>query len=505
MKLNKKVILLILDGWGLGKKDKFNAIDNANTPNFDRLVREYPNVQLRADGPYVGLPEGQFGTSEINHQAIGAGRITLQDLPRINTAIENGEFFTNPFLLDIIEHVKQNNSALHLVGIISDGKVHSDLEHLITLIKMARKEGVKKLFIHAFTDGRDTPPQSAEEYFNHIQPHLTGFEQVAFATMQGRFWLDRDRDWEKTSKAIDLITKGKGQKVTDWQAAINFSYNQKIKDEFFEQFVIDETGLIKENDGVIFTHYRTDRIFQIIKALLAEKLENLKVATFIEVSEDFKVSIAFPRPVIKHTLAETLAEADKTQFHLTETEKYTHLTFFFNGGREKEYKGEEWQLVQSNRFVKPFYNLEPTMQSFAITKEIIKKIEENKTDFMVVNFASPDMVGHTGKYEAAVISAEAVDHCLGKIYEALSDKLDDYVLLVTADHGNSEEMWDYESDQPHTQHTTNPVPFILVSNLKAVLHRRDSLQDIAPTILELMGVKKPELMTGESLLDYKKR
>lgn len=496
----KKVILLILDGWGLGPKDKFNAIDNAKTPNFDRLIREYPNNRLRSDGPYVGLPDGQFGTSEINHQVIGAGRIIPQDLPRINNEIESGHFFTNEVLVEACRRCVENNSALHLAGVLSDGKVHSAMNHIRSLIKLAKQERVPRVFIHAFTDGRDTPPKSTEKYLSEIERELSQLPYGRISTLQGRFYLDRDRDWKKTNKAVDLMVEGKGVKMNDWQAAVNFEYNQNNTDEFMDQYLIDKDGIIKPNDSLIFFHYRTDRMYQIVKGVLDKEIKNLSVTTFIEISEDFKTNIAFPRMLITNTLAQTIADAGKTQFHLTETEKYTHLTFFFNGGREKEFNKEEWKRLQSNRQVKPFYNFEPSMKNFDITDEILEKIKENKTDFMVVNFASPDMVGHTGNYEAAVISAESVDFCLGKIYETLKDKLDEYALIITADHGNSDEMWDYESNQPHTQHTTNPVPLILVSNLKKKLKRRESLEDIAPTILDLMEIEKPEVMTGTSLI-----
>lgn len=496
----KKVILLILDGWGIAKPDKFNAIDNANTPNVDKLSREYPNVILKSDGESVGLPVGQYGTSEINHQVIGAGRIFLQDLPKINKEIENDTFYTNHELVSACKHSIENDSALHLVGIVSDGKVHSSLDHLLALIKLAKNEGVKKLYIHAFADGRDAPPKSVERYLSEVDKHLEGFEEASVATLQGRFYLDRDRDWDKTQKAIDLLVKGKGAKYTDWQKAVNFSYNQKLTDEFMDQYILDENGVIKKNDAVIFTHYRTDRLYQISKSFLDQKLANQYVVTFIEVSEDIKTHVAFPRPEITHTLAETISLAEKKQLHITETEKYTHLTFFLNGGREKEFAGEEWKLLVSNRFVKPFYNFEPSMRAFELTNEIITRIENKDTDFIIANYPATDMVGHTGNYEAAVIAAESIDYCVGKIYEAIKDNLKDYALIVTADHGNSDIMWDYENEQPHTQHTTSPVPFILVSDIDCKLDKRETLEDVAPTVLDLMGIEIPEVMTGTSLI-----
>lgn len=498
--MNKKVILLILDGWGIAKADKYNAIENAKTPNVDKLIRKYPNVILKSDGKSVGLPEGQYGTSEINHQVIGSGRVFLQDLPKLDTAIEDGTFFTNAELVKACKHSIENNSALHLVGIISDGKVHSSLDHVLALIELAKKEGVKKLFIHAFADGRDAPPKSVERYLEKVQEVLVGFDEASVATLQGRFYLDRDRDWAKTEKAVDLIVSGKGMDYSSWQKAVNFAYNQNQTDEFMDQYLLDKNGLISDNDAIIFTHYRTDRLFQISKGLLDKKQKNQNVVTFIEVSESIKTNIAFPRPEITHTLAQTISEAKKTQLHITETEKYTHLTFFLNGGKEKEYEGEEWKLLTSNRLVKPFYNFEPSMRAFDLTEEIISRIEKANTDFVIANYPATDMVGHTGNYEAAVIATESIDYCVGKIYESIKNKLDEFALIVTADHGNSDIMWDYENDQPHTQHTTSPVPFVLVSDIDCKLDRKESLEDVAPTVLELMGIEKPSVMTGTSLI-----
>jgi 2,3-bisphosphoglycerate-independent phosphoglycerate mutase len=496
----KKVLLMILDGWGLAPKDPFNAIENSKTPNFDKLIREYPNTRLQSSGKAVGLPEGQSGTSEINHQVIGSGRVILQDLPKIDYEIETGTFYQNAALVNSINHAKNTNSAVHVVGILSDGKIHASIEHLFAIIDLAKRENVETLYLHLFTDGRDSPPRFAEKYFKQLDEKLkdTPFK---IGTIQGRFFLDRDRDWARTQTAIDLIVRGKGMKIDSWESAINYSYNQNIGDEFFEQFIVDSDSTISRNDSVIFFHYRSDRTYQIVKSLLDEKIENLQITTFIEYSEDLKTSVAFPRPEVTQTLAQTLSENNIRQYHLSETEKYTHLTFFFNGGIEKEMQGETWKRFVSNRFVKPYYNFEPSMRAFEITQDLINQINESNYEFIVVNYPNTDMVGHTGNYEAALISAEAVDYCIGKIYELIKSKIDEWSLIITADHGNSEEMWDYTNNQPHTQHTTNPVPFILVSDIKCKLHKRESLEDIAPTILELMGINKPKVMSGESLIN----
>ncbi len=498
--VHKKVILAILDGWGIGKPDKFNAIANAKTPNFDRLLADYPNIQLRADGEYVGLPAGQFGTSEINHQVIGSGRVILQDLPRIDTSIKDGSFATNKFFRKLFAHVQTHKSKLHLVGIVSDGKVHSSLEHTLALIKAALEYGIKNIYLHVFSDGRDVPPKSVEEYMQILDQEFAKSPEVRLATMQGRFWLDRDRDWARTKQAVDLLVEGKGNHYQTWQAVVNFHYNQNVTDEYFEQALLDKSGVISVGDAVIVTHYRSDRTYQLVKDLLDRQIKDVQIASFTELSEEFAIDVVFPRLPVTQTLSEVISQAGRKQFHITETEKYRHLTYFFNGSREEEFAREEWLLLQSTRFVKPYYNFEPSMQAFAITQEVINRIEKNEDDFIVINFPNTDMVGHTGNYEAAVIAAESVDFCLGRIYEALKAAGHKYALLVTADHGNSDVMWDYEAEQPHTQHTTNPVPFILVSDIHSKLHKRESLEDIAPTILDLMGLEKPAVMSGESLL-----
>lgn len=504
--MNKKVVMLIIDGWGLGEPSPFNAIANARTPNFDRLIREYPNVSLKSDGESVGLPEGQFGTSEVNHMTIGAGRVIFQDLPKINHAIQNGEFQYNKELLSSIRHAIRNNAKLNLISILSDGGVHTHIDHLFEVIKLAKSQDKNlKIALHLFTDGRDVPPLSAEKYFDELENFLieNDFTNVVIATVQGRVFLDRDRDWGKTEQAFNLIFKGEGAKVNDWRALLNLAYNFNISsDEQIGQYVLDENSLLQENDGLIFMHYRTDRIYQILKRIIQQEFQNLSITTMIRISEEFEnVHVAFPREKIENTLAEAISTAGKTQLHITETEKFPHLTFFLNGERENELPGETWKLIESHRFIKPSYDLEPSMRNFDITKEVINAIEEDKYDFIVMNLSSPDMVGHTGNYSAAVVSAESVDFCVSKLYECIKDRLDKYSFVLTADHGNSEIMWDEEADQPHTQHTNSMVPFILITNKHELkLHRADGIENIAPTVLDLMGIKKPKEMTGESLI-----
>lgn len=503
-KLQKKVILTILDGWGIGPEDKYNAIENARTPEVDRLIREYPNTQVNSDGLSVGLPEGSPGTSEVNHMTIGAGRVIMQDLPRINEAIKDLTFFNNEVINKTIEHAIENNSNLHLIGVVSKGGIHSHVDHLVAILKLCSTKNFSRVYIHAFTDGRDTPPRDAQSDLEYLQEKIDEIGVGTIATVQGRFWLDRDRDWAKTEKAFQLIRTGQGIEVKDFEQAIQYGYQNYETCEYFEQYIVDKKGLLNDNDSMFFFHFRTDRMYQLTKRILDEKLKNIYLGTFTSSSDDFEDHEAFPRADLNNTLADTLSAHKKRQLHITETEKFPHVTYFLNGENEHELPGEDWSLIQSNRMVKPKYNFEPSMRAFDITNQVIDAIKQDKYDFIVINYPNTDMVGHTGHYNAAVIAAEAVDYCVGKIYDTIKDKLDEYVLIVTADHGNSEEMWDYKNNQPHTRHTTNKVPLILVSDLDAKLKIGCGLNDLAPTILELIGVELPEAMTGKSMINYSK-
>jgi len=500
----RKTILIIMDGWGLGKPDKFNAIDNARTPNVDRLIREYPNTVLKTDGLSVGLPEGQFGTSEVNHLTIGSGRVILQDLPRINTAIASGDFYHNSALTRIVEHVTEQNSRLHLIGILSDGGVHSHIQHLFAIFELLRRRSFSQpIFLHLFSDGRDVAPKSVKTYLDRLNRKIQEYKDlnISVASIQGRVLLDRDRDWDKTEKAAQVILHGKGIKIVEVAQIFTPAYEQMDTDEYLGQYVLSADGTVQAKDGAFIFHYRTDRIYQIISRIYGEKISNFILGSFVLPGEEFaKLEVAFPRYKIKETLAETLSAHNKSQMHIAETEKYPHVTYFFNGERETELPMESWKSFESNRFVKPMYNFDPDMQNGAVTKAVIATINEEKPDFVLANLSSADMVGHTGNYHAAVVSAESVDYCIGKIYEAVKDRLHEYALLITADHGNSEEMWDYKNDQPHTQHTLSKVPFILVSDIKCRLDPRETLEDIAPTILDLLEVDKPKIMTDTSLI-----
>lgn len=500
--MSKRAILLILDGWGEGKPDKFNAIDNAKTPHVNELREKYPNMLLKAHGEFVGLPDGQMGTSEVNHLAIGTGRIVLQDLPKINKSIKDGTFSRLDQLITMKTHVEENGSALHIAGVVSDGGVHSHIDHLFATLDFLKENNFSRpVYIHVFTDGRDTAPKSAIKYMTMLEEKINrdGIGQIA--TLQGRVYLDRDRDWEKTNQAFQLIRNSEGEKYDTWQNALDDSYKKVDNDQYHKQFYFIEDAKLSDGDAFLFFHFRTDRAFQILKRVLDENIPNLFITGFCNPSEDFDFEPIFRRDGIDNCLAEVLSNNGKTQLHMTETEKFTHLTYFFNGQRETELDKEKWLLFESDRYVKPEYNFEPNMQAFKFTEEIVQSIEGDKYDFIVCNYSNTDMVGHTGNYEAAVIAAESVDFCVGKIYEAIKDRLDDYVLIVTADHGNSDEMWDYESDQPHTQHTLNPVPFIVITDGEVKLEGTDLLQNIAPTILEFMEIDKPDDMEGESLLN----
>lgn len=500
---------MILDGFGIAPDAWHNAVKNAKTPNLDKLERMYPNVALKTDGLSIGLPEGQCGTSEVNHLTIGAGKVIYQDLPKINKAIEDGSFYKNEAIVKLVKHSIDNKSNFHIAGVLSDGGIHSHISHSFAMLELLNKMNFEgNIYFHAFTDGRDTPPISAEKYLNLVEDQIKRYSKlkISIGTVQGRIYLDRDRDWERTDKAVKLLTQGVGKDFNSWQAVLNFEYNRNNKDEFFDQYLVDDNSTIKENDSLFFTHFRQDRMYQFIKSILDSNIKNLKICTLIQGSDEFNdVLVAFPRTEVKNTMAEVISNSGLKQLHITETEKYAHLTFFLNGEREKEFPNEKWVMLESNRYVKPNYNFEPTMQAFEITRQVISAIEKNEYDFIAINYCNPDMVGHTGNYNAAVIAIEALDYCIGKIYEVIENKLNEFALIITSDHGNADIMWDEKNDQPHTQHTNSPVPLILVTDIDCKLDRKESLHDVAPTILDLMGVKKPKEMTGESLIILNKK
>ena len=508
--MKKPIALIIMDGFGESKITEGNAVLNAKTPNLDKLVSECPNTLIAASGMDVGLPEGQMGNSEVGHTNIGAGRIVYQDLTRVSKSIVDGDFFTNEVLVEAMNNAK--NSALHLMGLISDGGVHSHIDHLKALIKMAKEQGVENVFVHGFTDGRDVAPTSALSFVEDIENYMNEVGVGKFASLSGRYYsMDRDKRWERVQLAYEAMVNGKGNTATSAKEAIEKSYADDKIDEFVVPTVmVDENGqpvgLIKENDSIVFGNFRPDRAREITRALVCDEFVGFDrpcMKTFFVCLTTYDVTIknvnvAFKPQSLKNTLGEYLAANGKTQLRAAETEKYAHVTFFFNGGVEEANEGEERLLVPSPKVAT--YDLQPEMNAPELTEKVLSKIDEDKYDFIVLNYANPDMVGHTGVVDAAIKAVETVDTCVGKVVEKILSKNGN--VLITADHGNAELMQDPETKTTVTAHSTNPVPFIVVGEEFKTSKLRDGgrLSDIAPTVLDMMNLKKPEEMTGESLI-----
>ena len=507
----KPVVLMVLDGYGLNDRTEGNAIALANTPVMDKLMKECPFVKGQASGLAVGLPDGQMGNSEVGHMNIGAGRIIYQDLTRITKAIEDGDFFENKALLAAMDNCKKNDSDLHLWGLLSDGGVHSHITHLYGLLEMAKKQGLSKVYVHAFLDGRDTPPASGKEFIEELEKKMKEIGVGKIASLSGRYYaMDRDNNWDRVQKAYDSLTKGEGVQAEDAVKAMEDSYAKDVTDEFVLPTVITENGkpvsVVKENDSVIFFNFRPDRAREMTRAFCDDKFTGFDrpfIKTTFVCFKDYDETIpnkliAFEKEHIVNTFGEYLAKCGKTQLRLAETEKYAHVTFFFNGGEEKQYKGEDRILVPSPKV--ETYDLKPEMSAYEVTDKVLEAIKSDKYDAIILNYANTDMVGHTGSLVAAIKAVEAVDECVGKVVKLVEEK--DGNMLITADHGNAEQMVDYKTGEPHTAHTTNPVPLILVtSNKNLKLKSGGKLADLAPTMLDLMNLKKPEEMTGISLLD----
>ena len=508
--MKKPIALIIMDGFGESKIAEGNAVLNAKTPNLDKLVSECPNTLIAASGMDVGLPEGQMGNSEVGHTNIGAGRIVYQDLTRVSKSIADGDFFTNEVLVEAMNNAK--NSALHLMGLISDGGVHSHIDHLKALIKMAKEQGVENVFVHGFTDGRDVAPTSALSFVEDIENYMNEVGVGKFASLSGRYYaMDRDKRWERVQLAYEAMVNGKGNTATSAKEAIEKSYADDKIDEFVVPTVmVDENGqpvgLIKENDSIVFGNFRPDRAREITRALVCDEFVGFDrpcMKTFFVCLTTYDVTIknvhvAFKPQSLENTLGEYLAKNEKTQLRTAETEKYAHVTFFFNGGVEEANEGEERLLVPSPKVAT--YDLQPEMNAPELTEKVLSKIDEDKYDFIVLNYANPDMVGHTGVVDAAIKAVETVDTCVGKVVEKILSKNGN--VLITADHGNAELMQDPETKTTITAHSTNPVPFIVVGEEFKTSKLRDGgrLSDIAPTVLDMMNLKKPEEMTGESLI-----
>ncbi len=528
---NKTVLLTILDGWGIGSKCPTNAIEAANAETFNSLTEEYPHTQLFAHGENVGLPEGQMGNSEVGHLNLGAGRVVYQDLTRINKAVKDNTFFNNPEFLKAIEHVKSNNSALHLMGLVSDGGVHSSMEHLFALIDLAKTHNIEKVYVHAFLDGRDTPPRSAYEYLAQVEEKLKQVNLPSIATISGRYYaMDRDKRWDRVEKAYNCLILGEGNnceagvkslkesfagleglnsfKAANSAEAIQTSYINDVSDEFVLPTVIgDDNSRIKDGDAVIFFNYRPDRAREITRAInkadfndfdRKKMLTNIYYVCMTQYDESFGLPIAYTPQSMQGLLTDVLDAHHIKQFRTAETEKYAHITFFFNGGQEKAHDSETRVLVPSPKVAT--YDLQPEMSAPQVAEEVVKALKSQEYGFILVNFANPDMVGHTGILSAAIKAIETIDGCLKKIVEAVKET--GTVMLLTADHGNAECMEDPYTHKPFTAHTNNPVPFIVINDSESIkLRESGNLADVAPTVLDLLGIDKSPEMTGESLIN----
>ena len=509
---DKLTMLMILDGFGDNPNKEGNAIELAKTPNIDELKKKYSNTEIYTSGLNVGLPDGQMGNSEVGHTNIGAGRIVYQELTRITKSIEDGDFFINPEFVSAIENCKKNNSKLHILGLVSDGGVHSHIRHLYGLLELAKRRDFEDVYVHCFLDGRDTPPASAEGYITQLQEKMKEKGVGKIASLSGRFYsMDRDKRWQRIQKCYDALVYGKGIKAGSSIKAIEDSYQKEVFDEFVEPTVIcngdEPVATIGKNDSVIFFNFRPDRAREITRALVdpefnefkTKKDLNLYFVCFTNYDETMpNVHIAFQKEQLKNTFGEYISKKGYTQLRIAETEKYAHVTFFFNGGEEKLFEGEDRILVPSPKV--ETYDQKPEMSAYEVTDKVLDAIKQDKYDCIILNYANTDMVGHTGSLEAAIKAVEAVDECVGKVVKLVEEKQGN--LLITADHGNAEQMIDYKTGEPHTAHTTNPVPLILVtSDPKLKLKAGGKLADLAPTMLDLMNLEKPEEMTGNSLLD----
>lgn len=504
---------MILDGWGVNPQAENNAIALANAPNLAALLGEYPHTLIKTSGMAVGLPEGQMGNSEVGHLNIGAGRVVYQDLTRISKSIADGDFFKNPVLLDCISKVKDSGGRLHLAGLLSDGGVHSHNTHLYALLELAKREGLSDVFIHCFMDGRDTPPKSGAEFLEQLEAEIKRIGCGRIATVTGRYYaMDRDNRWDRVEKAYNAIVCGEGNSAGSAAEAINASYADDKTDEFVPPTVIIENnapaGELLDKDGFIFMNFRSDRAREITRALALEDSPGFnrkrvaRLSSYVCMTEydaNFNLPVAYSQADLKNILGDVISRAGLSQLRIAETEKYAHVTFFFNGGVEEPFPNEERCLIPSPKEVAT-YDQKPEMSAYLVTDELEKRIESGKYDVIVLNLANCDMVGHTGMLPAAITAVEAVDRCVGRLVEKVRSK--GGATLITADHGNADQMWDPESNGPHTAHTCNPVWLIMVDDSLKVASLREGgcLADIAPTVLQILGLDQPVEMTGKSLL-----
>lgn len=507
----KPTVLMILDGFGLNDKHEANAVYEANTPNIDGLMKDYPFVRGYASGLAVGLPDGQMGNSEVGHLNMGAGRIVYQELTRITKEIEDGDFFKNEALLAGMKNAKDNNSSLHMYGLLSDGGVHSHNTHLYGLLEMAKREGIEKVYVHCFLDGRDTAPTSGKGFMEDLEAKMKEIGVGEIATVSGRYYaMDRDNRWDRVEKAYRAIALGDGKRVPNAVEAVAASYAEDVTDEFVVPTVVERDGkpvaTINDNDTIIFFNFRPDRAREISRTFCMDEFDGFdrgarKKVTYVCFTEyDVTIPnkiIAFHKVELNNTFGQFLAENGKTQARIAETEKYAHVTFFFNGGVEEPNKGEERILVNSPKVAT--YDMKPEMSAYEVCDKLVEAIKSDKYDVIIINFANPDMVGHTGVEAAAIKAVEAVDECVGKAVAALKEV--DGTMFLCADHGNAEQLIDYDTKESFTAHTTNPVPFILINyDDSYTLKEGGCLADIVPTLIEIMGMEQPADMTGKSLL-----
>lgn len=499
-------VLIILDGFGYREESQDNAIAHANAPTWKALNQRYPHTLIATSGLDVGLPDGQMGNSEVGHMSIGAGRVVYQQITRIDKAIDDGEFFTNPAYQQAINAAVAADKAVHILGLLSPGGVHSHQNHIFAMIKMAKQQGAKQIYVHAILDGRDTPPRSAEAYLAELQACCEQYG-ANIASIIGRYFaMDRDQRWDRVEQAYRLMTEAKAEfQASSALEALSLAYQRGEDDEFVQASFIEGGAAIDDGDAVIFMNFRADRARELSHAFVDESFEHfardkkLELAGFVTTSEyeaSLAASIAFPAETLKNVLPEYIANAGKTQLRIAETEKYAHVTFFFSGGREELYNGEQRILVPSPDVAT--YDLKPEMSAPEVTEKLVAAIKSGEFDLLVCNFANGDMVGHTGSFDAAVKAVETLDQSLKAVTEAVLEM--NGHCLITADHGNCEQMFDYDSNQVHTQHTTGPVPLLYVSKHNRSLNSGGRLADIAPTLLDLMGMEKPVEMTGQSLL-----
>lgn len=506
---HKVKMLMILDGWGIGKNDDGNAYEKAESPNIHRLCKEYPHTSLACSGMAVGLPEGQMGNSEVGHLNIGAGRIIYQEFTRINKEIEEGGFFKNEAFLDAIKNVRDHNSQMHLYGLLSDGGVHSHIDHLKALLRLCKEKGLQNVYVHCFLDGRDTPPQSGKDYIKELEEYISELGIGKIATISGRYYaMDRDKRWERVQLAYDAMINGKGETAASALSAIEASYKENRTDEFVLPTVIMNDGKpvakIQENDSIIFFNFRPDRAREITRTLVDSDFNgfdrNLFPLYYVCMTQYDatmpNVHVAYLPEVYRNTLGEYIASKGLKQLRIAETEKYAHVTFFFNGGVEKPNENEDRALIPSPKVAT--YDLQPEMSAYEVTDRVLQEIDRDYYDLIILNYANLDMVGHTGVFNAAKSAVDALDKCVDKVVSRILEK--GGAVYMTADHGNAEQMYDYETGEPFTAHTTNPVNFVVIGEGDVKLREGGRLSDIAPTILDFMKLAIPEEMTGRTLI-----